>query len=155
MIAFAGRRMRHIAGEAAEEAPHARCQLGGAVGGDIGPAQRLVAVEHGTLGPGKPVGGPHTYLERRTVFARDHQHPLGDRGERRRIEPHRGAQHDAAEPFGLLRREPRDVGRDLRRDVRLGDAEMVKQRDQPRGRRQIVGHATIPSARNAAISVSL
>ena len=34
----------------------------------------------------------------------------------------------------MFRREPGDIGRDLRRDVRLCDAQMIEQRDQTVGR---------------------
>ena len=81
------------------------------------------------MAAGQTIGGAQGYLEGRAVFARDHQHPAGERGERRRVEPHRRAQHDATEPVGVVRREPGDISRDLGRDMRSPDAEMREQRE--------------------------
>ncbi len=154
MVSFGCRRTRRVGGVALQKAGHRGRDLGAAIGADIGPAQSLVAVEHGAPGARKPVGGAQAHLEGRAVFAGDHQYAFGGVRERRRIEPHRRAHDDAAEPFRLLHCEAGDIGRDLRRHVRLVDPEMIEQRQKALGAGHVPAHATTPSARNAAISSS-
>src|SRR5437763_901205 len=124
-------------------------------GASVRPAQHLVAVADGARAAREPGGGRRADLKSRAVFAGDHQHALGERRERRRIEPHRRTQHDPAEPFGMLPGKAGDIGRDLRCDMRLADPEMIEQRQKALGGGHVSAHATTPSARNAAISASL
>ena len=154
MASLGDGRARLLGGVSQQKAGHRGCDLGAAVGANIRPAQRLVAVEHGALDAREPVGGTQAHLKSRAVFAGDHQHALGERRERRRIEPHRRTQHDPAEPFGMLHAEAGDIGRDLRCDMRLADPEMIEQRQKALGGGHVPAHATTPTVRNAAISSS-
>ena len=120
---------RGIGGETAEMGGHPAGDGVGAVGDHVGPAWRLIALTHGVRNPA--VGGrPGGHGLGQVAIAGDHQHPVGDADERRRIEPRRHAQHQARQALRVGRDERRQVAGHLCRHMRGGQPEMIPQRGE-------------------------
>jgi len=99
--ALGPRRCWRAGGDTAEEVRHARGDLAGAIGDDIGPARRLVIGEHVTRRAGQAFGGAGRDVSGQTARTGDHQQAIAHISELRRIESGRHAEHDAGEAVGV------------------------------------------------------
>ncbi len=102
-----------------------------AVGNHVGPAGRLVAVQHMASGPWQPRQRPRRNVVGQVAVAGDHQQAFGDAGERCGVEPRRHAQHDACDALRRRRNKAGEIARHLRGHMRGAQTEMVPQCHQP------------------------
>ena len=102
------------------------CEFHGAVGNDIGPSLGFIAVQDVPLGSWETSGGADGNVKTRPVLARHHQYAVGEQDERGWVEIERRTQHDPGETVGMQRRKLGNVARDLRRNMRATEPEMVE-----------------------------